>query len=108
MSELQPTTPGFKPVLSELIMATLFPHIVSVRKLFFLEFGNFIFLPNNLNFCCGNYLREKTIQGRTPYEEIRYGTYYFYYPYLQVMKGYFDNESATLATQKDGWLYSGQ
>jgi len=25
----------------------------------------------------------------------------------QVMKGYFDNESATLATQKDGWLYSG-
>ena len=35
-------------------------------------------------------------------------TYYFQYPYLQVMKGYFDNESATLATQKDGWLYSGQ
>ena len=26
---------------------------------------------------------------------------------MQVMKGYFDNESATQATMKDGWLYSG-
>ena len=42
------------------------------RKIFFFEFGNcrkfkylvatnFIFLPNKLNFCCGNYSREETI-----------------------------------------------
>ena len=48
------------------------------RKLFFFEFGNcsqfkyFNFLPNKLNFCCGNYSREETIQGRKLYEEMRY------------------------------------
>ena len=31
-----------------------------------------VFLLNKLNFCCGNYSREETIQGRKLYEEIRY------------------------------------
>ena len=34
--------------------------------------ANFNFLPDKLNFCCGNYLREETIQRRKLYEEIRY------------------------------------
>ena len=33
---------------------------------------NLNFLPNKLNFCCGNYSREETIQGRKLSEEIRY------------------------------------
>ena len=51
-------------------------------KLFFLEFGNgsqfkqlpqyFSFWINKLNFCCGNYSREETIQGQKLYEEMRY------------------------------------
>ena len=42
--------------------------------------ANFNFLPNKLNFCCANYSREETIQGRKLYEEIRYsekGTKFF-------------------------------
>ena len=31
-----------------------------------------IFLLNKLNFCCRNYSREETIQGRKLYEEIQY------------------------------------
>ena len=34
--------------------------------------ANFNFLPNKLNFCCGNYSREETDQGRKLYEEIWY------------------------------------
>ena len=50
----------------------------SAETIFF-EFGNcrivaanFNFLLNELNFSCGNYSREETIQGRKLYEEIRY------------------------------------
>ena len=42
---------------------TVFPQIVA---------ANFNFLPNKLNFCCGKYSREETIQGRKLYEEILY------------------------------------
>ena len=34
----------------------------------------FQFLHDKLNFCCGNYSREETIQGQKLYEEIRYTT----------------------------------
>ena len=53
-----------------------------LRELFFFEFGNcrkfkyivaanFNFLNNKLNFYCGKYSREGTIQGRKQYEDIR-------------------------------------
>ena len=34
--------------------------------------ANFNFLPNKLNFCCGNYSGEETIHERKLHEEIRY------------------------------------
>ena len=33
--------------------------------------ANFNFLPKQLNFCCGSYSKEETIQGQKLYEEIR-------------------------------------
>ena len=60
---------------------TAFPHIVSAETILFLIWklqkiwivaANFNFLHNKLNFCCGNYSREETIQGRKLFAEIRY------------------------------------
>ena len=58
-----------------------FPYIVSAETILFLNLKivpnsnschniSIFYLLNKLNFCCGNYSREGTIQGRKLYEEI--------------------------------------
>ena len=53
---------------------TVYPHIVAVETFLKIQIAaaNFWFLPNRLNYCCGNYSREDTIRGWKMYEDIRY------------------------------------